>query len=346
MRVLMSAAATGGVWTYATELRAALGAAGVDVVLATLGHDPPPHDDIAHMACRLEWHPDPWEDVRASGQWLRELAEDERVDIVHLDGYAHAAAAWHVPVVSVAHSCALSWHEAVRGTQADESWDRYRGEVLAGLRKADMVVAPTAAMRCALRRLYGFDRRCRVIANGVAPLPASRLPKQRFVLSAGRLFDEATGLDTLDAAARRIAWPVAVAGDCAGASAQHARLLGRLDRDDLRRRMDRAAIFAHPARYEPFGLAVLEAAQASCALVLGDIPSLREQWDGAALFVAPADDDALAGAIGRLIEDDDLRRELAIAARTRARRDGDAAVMAGAYVDLYERLLQPSRMAA
>ncbi len=31
-----------------------------------------------------------------------------------------------------------------------------------------------------------------------------------------------------------------------------------------------------PARYEPFGLSVLEAALSGCALVLGDIPSLRE----------------------------------------------------------------------
>lgn len=33
------------------------------------------------------------------------------------------------------------------------------------------------------------------------------------------------------------------------------------------------------------GLSVLEAAQAGCALVLGDIDSLRELWDGAATFV-------------------------------------------------------------
>ena len=40
------------------------------------------------------------------------------------------------------------------------------------------------------------------------------------------------------------------------------------------------------ARYEPFGLAVLEAAQAGMRLVLSDIPSFRELWDGAATFVA------------------------------------------------------------
>jgi glycogen(starch) synthase len=44
-----------------------------------------------------------------------------------------------------------------------------------------------------------------------------------------------------------------------------------------------------PARYEPFGLSVLEAALSGCALVLGDIASLREVWGGAACYVRPGD---------------------------------------------------------
>ena len=43
------------------------------------------------------------------------------------------------------------------------------------------------------------------------------------------------------------------------------------------------------ARYEPFGLAVLEAAQAGMALVLSDTPGFRELWDDAAIFVAGED---------------------------------------------------------
>ncbi len=46
-----------------------------------------------------------------------------------------------------------------------------------------------------------------------------------------------------------------------------------------------ATVFASMARYEPFGLAVLEAAQAGMRLVLSDIPTFRELWDGAAIFV-------------------------------------------------------------
>jgi glycosyltransferase involved in cell wall biosynthesis len=338
----MSADAVGGVWTYATELRDELAAAGIEVVLATLGPSPPPQPGVAYRRCRLEWQQESWEDVRESGEWLRELAENERVDLVHLNGYAHGALPWRVPVVIVGHSCVLSWHEAVRGAPAGASWQRYRRQVTAGLRGADAVVAPTCAMRAQLRRLYGVDRRCRVIANGISPHPARSVARQRLVLGAGRLWDEAKNLDTLDAAAAQVAWPVAVAGDQGGAGARNVRLLGRLDRQVLRSRMGSAEIFAHPARYEPFGLVVLEAALAGCALVLGDIPSLREQWDGVALFAPPGDDAALAGALERLIGDDELRRRLAVSARRRARRKG-ARAMAGAYRELYGRLCERSQ---
>jgi glycosyltransferase involved in cell wall biosynthesis len=84
--------------------------------------------------------------------------------------------------------------------------------------------------------------------------------------------------------------------------------------------MRRAAIFVSPARYEPFGLTVLEAAQAGCALVLSDIATFREIWNGAALFVGPDDADAMAAVLNRLIADPRLRSRLSAAARKRARR--------------------------
>jgi glycosyltransferase involved in cell wall biosynthesis len=51
-----------------------------------------------------------------------------------------------------------------------------------------------------------------------------------------------------------------------------------------------ASVFASMALYEPFGLAVLEAAQAGTRLVLRDTPGFRELWDGAATFVADPED--------------------------------------------------------
>ena len=69
--------------------------------------------------------------------------------------------------------------------------------------------------------------------------------------------------------------------------------LGRLPAQLISGWYERAAIYALPARYEPFGLSVLEAASQGCALVLGDIASLRENWDDAAVFVPPDDGEDL-----------------------------------------------------
>lgn len=102
--------------------------------------------------------------------------------------------------------------------------------------------------------------------------------------------------------------------------------------------MARAAIFALPARYEPFGLAALDAASAGCALVLGDIPSLRETWDGAATFVPPDAPAALQSALEALIHDETRRGAAARAARRRAARYC-ATAMVDRYAALYTRLV-------
>jgi glycogen synthase len=128
----------------------------------------------------------------------------------------------------------------------------------------------------------------------------------------------------------------------ARASATDIRALGRLAPRELARLRERASIFVAPARYEPFGLGILEAARAGCALVLADIPSLRELWSGAAAFADPRDARALNDAVAALIADSDERRRLARAARMHARRYS-AERMARGYARLYERLLSPGK---
>jgi glycosyltransferase involved in cell wall biosynthesis len=101
--------------------------------------------------------------------------------------------------------------------------------------------------------------------------------------------------------------------------------------------MAHAAIYAFPALYEPFGLSVLEAALCGCALVLGDVPSLRELWTGMAVFVDPRDPSAVTAAIRRLASDDAARERLAELARARALQM-DPDVMAAQYLSAYASL--------
>jgi glycosyltransferase involved in cell wall biosynthesis len=124
-------------------------------------------------------------------------------------------------------------------------------------------------------------------------------------------------------AADRIHWPVWLAGetrhpDGSETQAREVNALGRLPSEQLAGWFARASIYALPAVYEPFGLSVLEAALSGCALVLGDIPSLREIWHEAAVFVDGRDHTAVAAGINRLIADRDLRLALARQARLRA----------------------------
>jgi glycogen synthase len=353
--VLMTADAVGGVWTYALDLIRALGERGLHVTLAVMG--PPPSaaqlDDarelpnvaVVHAPFRLEWMDDPWHDVKCAGEWLLDLERTIQPDVIHLNGYAHAALPWQAPVVVVAHSCVLSWWSAVHGDEPPAEWDHYADFVSRGLAAADLVVAPTAAMVSSLVYHYGPLQRIAVIPNGRSAPPAdvdaaSRPP--HFIFSSGRLWDRAKNLEALSACASAVDWPIYAAGGTTGPNGQTVTLpgvtcLGQLSPRAVASWMRDAAIYALPARYEPFGLSVLEAAQLRCALVLGDIDSLRETWGDAALYVDPGQPHALASALRACTGDPQLRNEMASRAHTRA-RELTSERMAEAYWTAYRQL--------
>jgi glycosyltransferase involved in cell wall biosynthesis len=114
-------------------------------------------------------------------------------------------------------------------------------------------------------------------------------------------------------------------------------MLGELGPEALGEWMSRASIYVLPARYEPFGTCVVEAALAGCALVLGDIDTLHEVWGESAVYVPIRDPHALAKATNALIADPLRRRALAASARKRALALTPAR-MAEAYHRLYAEL--------
>jgi glycogen synthase len=353
-RVLMTADTVGGVWDYALQLAAGLAPYGVAVTLATMGRRltadqweaaaAVPALELFESGFRLEWMDEPWDDVAAAGEWLLELADRIDPDLVHLNGYVHGALPWDRPTLVAAHSCVCSWWSAVHRVEAPAAYDRYRRAVAAGLQAASAVVAPSRAMLRALSAHYGPIEGL-VVPNGRDGADFADGPKQALVFSAGRLWDEAKNLSLLAAVASDVPWSVTAAGDICHPDgrpwrAGAVRCLGRLSAPEVRDWMARASIYALPARYEPFGLSILEAALSRCALVLGDIPSLREGWDGAAVFVAPNDPDALLAALRDLIDDDARRAELQRRAWARA-QEFTVDRMALGYLRVYETLLPP-----
>lgn len=352
MRVLMTADTIGSVWSYAMDLCRALADSDVEVTLATMG--PPPSAAQQREAAALprvtihcsdfaaEWMDEPWHDVARAGQWLLSLARSVKPHVVHLNGYTHAALPWSAPVLVVAHSCIYSWWHAVKGEEPPAQYASYQRAVARGLRRADRVVAPNRTLLSALGTHYGAPQRGAVVHNGCSSSRFASGPKGPIVLSAGRVWDDAKNMAALDAVAPSLSWTVRVAGPTTGPRGEalalrRATALGILGRSEMARELAGASIFALPARYSPSGISVLEAAMSGCALVLGDIPSLRELWDGAALFVPPDDRAALQESLARLIADSRERRRLADAARQRA---GEYPIerTAGQYLRLYHVL--------
>jgi len=359
-RLLMTTDGVGGIWDYALTLSRRLCARGVRVDLAVLGGplsasrrraaESVPGLGLAERGGRLEWMPDAAEDVATSLHWLRDLVRALRPDLVQVNGYAHAAIGLDVPTLLVGHSCVRSWFAAVEGREAPDTYGAYGRGVRRGLAAADRIVTPSRAMADALRRHYGCRRDITIVHNGLEPPAIPRQAKERLVLAAGRVWDAAKNIQALDGVAPLLPAPVLVAGDTrhpdgGGTPPRHATALGWLPPQALRAWYARAAVFCLPARYEPFGLAALEAGQHGCALVLGDIPSLREVWGDAALFVPPDDRAALAATLTRLLSDPDLCRGLGDAAARRARRYTAAAMadrMLSVYADLTATRREPS----
>ena len=355
--VLMTADAVGGVWVFATSLARALAGCGYRVHLAVLG--PPPNSqqiagleategvEVDSTDLAVEWLDPEGNDLDRAFDRLAAIERRIRPDLVHLNSFREAIAGWRAPVLVTAHSCVWSWWRACRGEMpAEARWHSYRKHVEAGLAAANMWVAPTEAFRRTIRSIYAPPTEGAVVWNGVElPEAIGAEEKQPVILAAGRLWDEAKNISVLSAASKHIEWPIRIAGPVRGEDgierrfhAGRLQMLGPLAREAVIAEMQRAAIFAAPARYEPFGLAVLEAAAAGCALLLADIPTFRELWSGAAWFADPADPSAIRAGLERLCGDEALRRSLQQAARQRSRRYS-VATMANRYRSLYARLL-------
>lgn len=355
LHVLMTADAVGGVWTYALDLARAAAEEGVRTTLVVLGPRPAPDQQRAARAIDglrlivagtpLDWTAATPETLAASARPLEWIAAQTRPDVVHLNSPALAAhARFAAPVVGICHSCLGTWWAAVRGGEPPEDF-RWRMEVLArGYAACDRLAAPSHAFAQATAQVYGV--RPAVVLNGrhSSPPPA-RPPSERGrqVFSAGRLWDAGKNVVTLDSAAGRIDAPVMAAGPLAGpdgaqAVLDHARSLGRLDADAVAGGMGASPVFVSAALYEPFGLTALEAAQAGCALVLSDISTFRELWDGAAMFFPARDSRTLAKTVSALLADPSRMDDLGARAARRAERYGVHA-MAQATIALWRQAL-------
>ena len=353
-RVLLVTDAVGGVWVYSLELANALKALGIEAVLAVMGPSPSAKRreeasefKLIDTGLPLDWLETNPGELRRAGDGIAEIATREGVDIVQTSSAALLATSeFDQPCVAVQHSCVASWWAAVKGTPLPPEFHWRRELVERGLNRASSIVAPTAAFAAETARTYDLATPVLAVHNGRRRTPAGGLQQADFVLTASRLWDDGKNVATLDRAAARLKVPFEAAGALSGPNGAsiapaHLRSLGEVSSARLASLLAARPVFASASLYEPFGLSVLEAANAGCALVLSDLTTHRELWDGAALFVPAEDDGGFSSAIQGLLDDPDRRQQLGESARERAELYTPERTARG-MADIYARVAVPS----
>jgi glycosyltransferase involved in cell wall biosynthesis len=369
MRVLVTADTVGGVWSYAKELVTGLVRRGIHVTLVSFGNIPTPAQtdwieplrlvDFHPTAFRLEWMQEAEQDIDVSREFLMSIVEESKPDVLHLNQYCYGTLPVAIPKIVVAHSDVVSWWAAVKNEEPNDiAWMRwYRGAVAQGLAGATAVVAPSNWMLRQIETWYGSPERSQVIYNGRTPtLFNPHIGKDDYILSVGRLWDggkQVALLTQIDPPA-----PVFVVGaeehpDATLRSngtlddrSARVHLKGPQSEAQLRHWYGRAAIYAATSRYEPFGLAPLEAAFSRCAIVANDIPSFREIWGDTVSYFHANDPGSLQRQLELLQTDRETRLTLANLAYNRARLRYTADRMVDDYVNLYKSLVGAEVLAA
>lgn len=363
MHILITADTVGGVWTYAQELVAGLVRRGHRVTLVSFGAYPSP-EQIEWIAAlpevsywptdfRLEWMQHSEQDIEESTVYLERIIQEVQPDLLHFNQYCYGNLHTDLPKVVVAHSDVVSWWVGVHGKEPEETaWTHwYRETVSRGLSGADVVVAPSHWMLDAVHRYYLRPGLGTVIYNGRNPeLFSPNVAKKNFVLSVGRLWDAAKQTSLLleqdcDAPVRVVGASREPGRRGSGPDSTGTEADGATSPQQLRSLFGEAAIYAATSRYEPFGLAPLEAALSRCALVANDIPVFHELWGDAAWYFRRNDPDDLASKIRQLSHDPCARKAYADRALETAYTRFTAPRMVSEYEALYERVTALQKVA-
>jgi rhamnosyl/mannosyltransferase len=241
----------------------------------------------------------------------------------------------------------------------------YRPLMVRLLARADRILVTSPGYAAGSPVLARFAGKLRVVPLGVDTARFARPDRERVdalrerfpgprVLFVGRL-RYYKALDVLVAAVERLDASLLVVGRgpmekpwrrLARASPAAARIhfLGDVDDDALPALYAAADVFALPSdrRSEAFGLGLAEAMAAGVPVVsteIGTGTSFVNRDGETGLVVPPRDAEALAAALGRLLGDADLRREMGRQAQRRAIRELDAERMLERIDDVYAEVL-------
>jgi glycosyltransferase involved in cell wall biosynthesis len=219
-------------------------------------------------------------------------------------------------------------------------------------RRADALIVPSRAVAGVLTSRLGFPAgRIHVIPNGVAP--AGAVPTSGDLVGTVSVLHPVKGLDVFLRAAARLAerrpelrfglYGAGPEGPTLERLAASLGLDGRLEAPGhvpAAEALSRLRVFVLSSYMENAPMALLEAMAAGVPVVataVGGVPEIVSE--DTAQLVPPGDEAALAGAVARLLDDPELAREQAAAARRVVEERFPATANADATLALYERLL-------
>ena len=310
MRVLVTADTFSGVWTYSRELVSGLVTHGAQVTLVSFGEIPLPHQtawmDGLHgleyhpTAFRLDWMQEGEQDFHAAEDYLCAVVRDTRPDFLHLNQLSFGALPVATPRLVVAHGDVITWWLSIHGHEpAPSAWLKwYRETMVAGLKRADAVVTTSQLDgRYAARRLRRRFRGKRDRPGAQSDLLQSLCHQGRVGAGDRAAMGYGKQVALLTQHTHRL--PVCIVGadnpipapsvpiraDVRVSTGDHdISVKGAQTESQLRSLYSKSTIFAATSRYEPTGLATIEAAFSRCALVANDTEVYRELWGDAALY--------------------------------------------------------------
>ena len=315
-----------GTENYARRLIEAMLAAGGERRFRLYFRDAPPAGAFVGAEQRVIPCPRLWTHLRLS----YELVSRPRPDVLFVP--AHVLPLAHpLPTVVTVHDLGYRYYPGAHPARPRLYLD---WSTRFSARAATHVLADSAATQRDLNRFYGVPtEKITVVYPGrdeslarVDPAPARARYglAPDYLLHVGTLQPRKNLSRLMDAAASlRARWPglqLVLAGQPgwqsgpilaqARAQGDSVRLLDYVPDEDLPGLYSGARAFVFPSLYEGFGFPVLEAMACGAPVVCANTSSLPEVASEAALLVDPEDTAALAGAIGRLLEDAPLRERL------------------------------------
>lgn len=257
------------------------------------------------------------------------------VDLLHVQFTAPPFAP--CPVIATIHDLAF---EHIPETFNRRSWMQLRLTVRRTVRRAAGLIAPSTFTRDDIVRTYG------VPAERITVTPEAAAPRFRFVtdeaerarvrdrykivgdylLAVGSIQPRKNLVRLIRAYARLVAADrsgklpaLVVVGKQAWLSDEtmraanaadlgdRLRFTGYVPDADLPALYSDALCFVYPSYFEGFGIPPLEAMACGAPVITGDRTSLPEVTGDAGIMVDPFDEEALAAALRRVVEDKDLR---------------------------------------